>query len=190
MSWNRESVIWQSKDTRWNVGYFASYSVGDTESDDYDAEWDVEYIYDEFSTTLTGYASKDSALTAMRNYGNSGYPNDVLPYKGNSGICKKYDLAALHLSNPKAAKAEEEKIRKAQVRKQVAELSLKVNSDPSILKKNLSVTVKLNKETWGATLTITGYAEKVGDWLMLGKRKVYNTKTKKVAPDIIALTTF
>jgi len=54
MSLNRENVTWQSKDGKWNRGFFAFYTTGE------DFEWDVEY-HDYFNWVSLGHATEEQA---------------------------------------------------------------------------------------------------------------------------------
>lgn len=65
MSCNRENVVWKGRDGKWNVGHFAFYSV-DTDKEDWDYEWDVEYDYSEFHWASVGHATEDEAHAAWQ----------------------------------------------------------------------------------------------------------------------------
>lgn len=54
MSVNRENVTWQSKDGKWNRGFYAFHQTGE------DFEWDVEYE-SYFNWVSLGHSSKEKA---------------------------------------------------------------------------------------------------------------------------------
>lgn len=60
MSCNRENVIWENEDGRWSIGFFDYYEVN-TDSPNWDYEWDVEYDFSRFNWVSTGHATKDRA---------------------------------------------------------------------------------------------------------------------------------
>lgn len=59
MSTNRENVIWQSSNGLWNRAFYEFWEV-DTDSDDFDPEWSVEYGQD-FNWVSLGHATADAA---------------------------------------------------------------------------------------------------------------------------------
>jgi hypothetical protein len=63
MSFNRENIVWRSKDGRWSIGFYETTWVG-SESDGYDPEWDVEYDFDRFSWVSTGHPTEEAAHRA------------------------------------------------------------------------------------------------------------------------------
>lgn len=64
MSKNRENVIWQSATGTWNRGFYAYEYIND-DSEDFDDEWDVEYL-NHFNWVATGLASEAAAEAAWR----------------------------------------------------------------------------------------------------------------------------
>lgn len=92
MSCNREHVIWQSKNRSWNIGFFQFVNVN-THDPDWDYEWDVEYLYDEFFWVSTGHSSPETAFAAWRG-ANPGYVDSALAYQDNAGNCDHYDSMA------------------------------------------------------------------------------------------------
>lgn len=63
MSLHRENVIWVSRDGKWNRGFYEYYNVN-VGGEDWDHEWDVEYIYDSFNWVSTGHATEEAANMA------------------------------------------------------------------------------------------------------------------------------
>jgi hypothetical protein len=63
MSVHRENITWVSRDGTWNRGFYDYYNVN-TESDDFDFEWDVEYDYSRFNWVSTGHATQEEADAA------------------------------------------------------------------------------------------------------------------------------
>ncbi|HHH9443037.1 TPA: hypothetical protein ACP32N_005025 [Pseudomonas aeruginosa] len=59
MSFNRENVIWQSKDGTWNRAFYEFWE-DDTGDDDFDPEWDVTYGED-FNWVSTGHLTLEAA---------------------------------------------------------------------------------------------------------------------------------
>lgn len=93
VSFSRENVTWQSKDGRWNLGFFETTWVG-SESDGYDPEWDVEYDFSKFEWVSTGHATEQAAHDSWDG-ANPGGGIGPVPYKGNSKDCKEYDAMAV-----------------------------------------------------------------------------------------------
>ncbi|MCU1137032.1 hypothetical protein [Stenotrophomonas maltophilia] len=60
MSFNRENVIWPSRDGTWSIGFYACYVRPDAE----DHEWDVDYDFDRFEWVSTGHPTEDKASEA------------------------------------------------------------------------------------------------------------------------------
>ena len=106
MSFSRENVQWQSKDGKWNIGFFATTWVG-SESDGYDPEWDVEYDFDRFSWVSTGHATQEAAWDAWKG-ANPGGSTIVErgAYPGSEQNCDRYDEMA---AERKRLDAEEER---------------------------------------------------------------------------------
>jgi len=84
MSFNRENVIWESKDGTWNRGFYEAFSVGE------DPEWDVEYNYQEFSWVTVGLLSEELAHQSWRGANPGGY--ELYHY---STKCDELDAMAL-----------------------------------------------------------------------------------------------
>jgi hypothetical protein len=61
VSCHRENVIWPAEDGTWNIGFYDFYSVN-TDSDDWDYEWDVEYDYSCFNWCSWGHATEQAAF--------------------------------------------------------------------------------------------------------------------------------
>lgn len=83
MSFNRENVVWESKDGTWNRGFYEVASLG------LDSEWDVEYNYDEFSWVSIGHPSEDAAHQSWQGANPGGY--NLYSY---STECDKFDTMA------------------------------------------------------------------------------------------------
>ena len=72
MSLNRENVTWQSADGKWNMGFY-DYEYVNTESEDFDSEWDVEYNYDMFCCVIKNKLSPEDAYNSyVFNHANPG----------------------------------------------------------------------------------------------------------------------
>ncbi len=96
MSFNRENVIWQSKDGRWNRGFFTVHdNWWDGDSDDYDPEWDVEYDTTSFEWVATGFVEEQGAVDAWDGANPGGWTTCV--YRGNADACNRYDRMAQEL---------------------------------------------------------------------------------------------
>ena len=99
MSFNRENVVWESKDGRWNRGF---YEVVWTDPDG-DPEWDVEYGSD-FEWVSTGHMTEERAERSWDGANPGGHY--VVRYAGNEAECDGYDEKARRC---KAEQAEREK---------------------------------------------------------------------------------
>lgn len=68
MSFNRENIIWQSKNGLWNIGFFAIHEsmISYSNDDDYDSEWDVDYDYERFSWASWGHTTADKAFASWK----------------------------------------------------------------------------------------------------------------------------
>ena len=92
MSFNRENVIWESKDGSWGRGFFAVLWTGE------DPEWDVEYDYDSFEWASIGHSSAEIAHSSWKGANPGGYWS--LEYNDNIDECEKYDeMARKYLEN-------------------------------------------------------------------------------------------
>ena len=92
MSYNRENVVWQSKDGTWSMAFFRVSWEG-SESEGYDPEWDVEYDYSKFGLRVyaTNEKSPDAAyerVTARTANPGGGW---VISRLVNASQCDKYD---------------------------------------------------------------------------------------------------
>ena len=92
MSFNRENVIWQSKDATWNRGFYVADTYDNGSDEDYDAEWDVEYDFGAFEWVATDLESKDAARASWTGSNPGGCT--VVPYAGNEVECDAYDAIA------------------------------------------------------------------------------------------------
>lgn len=84
---HRENVVWQSRDGTWGIGFFDYYNINQ-DSEDFDPEWDVEYVYDCFSWASTGHATEDDAHAAWR----GANPGCSEVYKEPSVDTDKFDV--------------------------------------------------------------------------------------------------
>lgn len=64
MSLNRENVIWQSPNGTWNRAFYSFYEVN-TDDEDFDNEWDVEYE-SHFNWASTGHPTEEAAEASWR----------------------------------------------------------------------------------------------------------------------------
>lgn len=91
MSFNRENVIWQSKDGTWSRGFYTVAWV----DDEGDPEWDVEYDYGSFEWVSTGHPDVQAAHQAWNGANPGGYT--MYPWEANSTACMELDeMAAKH----------------------------------------------------------------------------------------------
>ena len=91
MSFNRENIIWQSKNGTWSLGFFTVAWVDD--GPDADPEWDVEYDFGSFEWVSTGHVTDDSAYRAWDGANPGGY--DLLPWStAHAAEAEKYDAMA------------------------------------------------------------------------------------------------
>lgn len=87
MSFNRENVIWQSRDGTWNRGFYEVIWMGEG-----DPEWDVEYG-NGFEWVKTGLASEQAAVGAWTGANPSGYT--VIEFnEANAAGCDQLDEVA------------------------------------------------------------------------------------------------
>jgi hypothetical protein len=85
MSKNRENVIWQGSDGKWNRGFFDFVVTGP------DDEWDVEYNHDHFFWTATGLPSEDAAREAWDGANPGGYRRMLWSNKDDRPYIKRYE---------------------------------------------------------------------------------------------------
>lgn len=62
MSFNRDNIVWKSEAGTWSIGFYRCYPTGDTSSEDYDPEWDVDYDLGSFEWASTGHRSEQAAI--------------------------------------------------------------------------------------------------------------------------------
>lgn len=94
MSVNRENVTWQSEDGTWSRGFFEHYDV-ETEKDDWDFEWDVEYDHSAFIWASGGHPTAEAANASWEG-ASPGYSLTV-PWEGHEAECASYDAMAAKL---------------------------------------------------------------------------------------------
>lgn len=183
MSWNHESVAWQSKDKTWSIGFYPATFTG-SEADGDDPEWDVDYDYNRFEWVSTGHATSDAASKAGYNhYGNFGSP-DLFPWRKDliADIANFEEMALWH-KNPEQAKLNlKKKIAKLN-RAHAAKLKEQFAEKNDFKGLYVTVTLKLDDQPHtrlGVSQGHTGYATVVGDWLMVGKAQVKNMKTGRL----------
>ena len=180
MSWNRENVIWQSKDKTWNIGFFRQEPVGSWSDDpDYDPEWDVEYDYDSFSFASVGHRTEQQARAAW----NGANPGGSTVYTYGKTTAKEianFDRMAQWHLHPELAEAAAKKEAAKLKREHVKKLKEQFAENNDFKGRNVTVTVKLDDNSYtvmGASQSVTGYAHVEGDWLMVEKVQVKNMKT-------------
>ena len=183
MSWNRENVIWQSKNGSWNIGFFRSYSSpSQWDDEDFDPEWDVEYDYDEFFFASVGHPSEDSAWRAWKGANPGG--STVMRYsKENAEDIARYDRMALFHLHPEAAAAEVKKENARLKREHVKKLREQFAANNDFANRKVQVKVKLDDRPWdgfGASQSYVGFLKQDGDWLVIDRVKVKNTKTGRL----------
>jgi hypothetical protein len=77
VSYNRENTVWQSRDGSWNVGFYDYVSTGSYDDEDFDPEWDVEYL-DNFSWVSADHPTQESASNAWDGANPGG--SSIIPY--------------------------------------------------------------------------------------------------------------
>lgn len=71
MSRNRETVIWKSPNGVYNMGAY-DYMYVNTDSPDFDEEWDVEYDFNRFGLCVTGSTVDQCVKKYSSTQGNAG----------------------------------------------------------------------------------------------------------------------
>lgn len=189
MSFNRENVIWESKNGSWNRGFYTAREIGDPFSEDFDSEWDVEYDYSSFEWVSTGHMTKKQADDSWR--GANPGTMDVSPYKGNATDNKQYDLMAEWFNNPSAKEKHDRLLHNKNVREHFKKLQKKFDEADRYEMKNVTVTFKMDDnvyESLGMSQSFSARMTVDGDWLGLytrdGFKRVYSTTTNKFAKNI------
>lgn len=98
MSKNRENVIWQSADGRWNRGFFETYPTKSYDDDDYDDEWDVDYDYDNFSWVSVGHLTEQAAYASWDGAnpgGSTVYAHGESSWPNEPPVAEKFDEMAV-----------------------------------------------------------------------------------------------
>lgn len=191
MSFHRENVTWQSNDGTWSIGFWSFTEQESSWEDDYDNEWDVEYMYDSFWFVSTGHVNTESAWNDYTRYHSNPGSTTIMPYKGNSAECKRLDRLAFRFKNPELAKKEDQaearKKNREHQKKVAVEFAEKIEGNKLFALLTVSVvfadpaTVHTNL---GLTTDVLGKLTEEGDWITVGGRKVFNMKTKKVANNV------
>lgn len=98
MSKNRENVAWPATDGKWSIGFFDFYETGDPGDEDFDDEWDVEYMFDKFWWTSTGHVSADAAMEAYCRQNCNPGGGEVIPDRAaHLAECERYDAMIVEL---------------------------------------------------------------------------------------------
>lgn len=178
MSFHRENVIWQSRDKTWNCGFFRvlDRNMSSYSDEDYDPEWDVDYDYSVFEWVSTGHNDKDEAWGAWTGPNPGSWT--VLNYaKDTASECADYDEMVKCFRDPVyAAKKAKKDSRKLIVDTQKSLLSKK--SSHAVLREGARVVVYVDNNS--LSQSASGFLVRNGDWLMLGKQRVYNVETGKL----------
>lgn len=186
MSLHREHVIWQSKNKRWNIGFFTVIHQG-SEMDGFDHEWDVDYDYHSFGAAMRGYDSaEDVDKAARRIYPNYGSTNPI-PYSKNEPAIEEYDYMALCVNSPAEAelvlKKKNDKLRRAHR----AKLKALFEENDDFRHKVVSVVTKQDKEVWthyGITSEVRDFASIKDDCVVVKGVVIKNLKTGRINPKI------
>jgi hypothetical protein len=89
VSVNRENVIWKSRDGKWYRAFYDYYNVGDTFSDDWDFEWDVEYT-DDFNWVSGPHPSLEAAHRSWDGANPGGYSHYDEPCDATDRLDAKF----------------------------------------------------------------------------------------------------
>lgn len=183
MSVNRENVTWQSKDGKWNRGFFDFYNVNESDPD-WDYEWDVEYDFNAFNWVSTGHATEEAADRSWRGANPGG--GESAPYnRANAKECARYDHMARRFLDPEFAKEDDRKKALATARKWEKDVRELFEADSHVGKRVSVTMVNPEQEGYGASYYFEGLMRQDGDWLVvtdpgMKPQKVFNTKTKKM----------
>ena len=180
MSFNRENVVWQSKDGSWNIGFFDSHtSPSRWDDEDYDPEWDVEYDYNKFFFASVGHPTELSAAQAWKG-ANPGGGWTVRYSKENAEDIARYDRMALFHLHPEIAAAEVKKENARLKRAHVKALREQFAANNDFKSRKVMVSLKTDDAVWdrfGGFQSYVGFLKEDGDWLVIDGVKVKNTKT-------------
>ena len=99
MSKNRENVIWQGPDGKWNRGFFDFVVTGP------DDEWDVEYDHKRFFWTATGLPSENAAREAWDGANPGGHQRMLWSNKDDRPYIERYAKMASESHEPKTSRA-------------------------------------------------------------------------------------
>lgn len=191
MSYNRENVVWQSQNGTWNIGFFATIQTNF--NDDYDDDWDVEYLWDEFEWASTGHSTSTEATNAW--YGVNPGGCNILPYQENNQQAEKYDLMAAYYQNPALKIAHKTQVNNTKNQEHFDALKTQFENNYRYIGLTVKVTTA-EPETvhtrLGFTTIYTGKLIQENNWLVLSRWgetpvPVYNTDTNTFAPNIHAI---
>lgn len=191
MSCNRENITWETKDGKWNIGFYAFHEVAPEDDEDFDYEWDVEYDNDTFWFVSTGHATSQQAMDAYcRQHSNPG-GGWASSYKGNSKQNKEYDVILFAFQHPEEARKLQEKKARAEFRKEQAKLAAKIIADAQFWKSRRTVIYKKTVTRKGHSsvqhVIIKGYPKLVDDWQTIEGKRIFNEKTKKLSSVVISV---
>lgn len=192
MSRDRMNIVWQSEDGSWNIGFYANYPIN-SDSDDYDDEWDVEYDFDEFEWASTGHRDAESARRSWRGVNPGG--SQETTFARNPEAVVQYDRMAKFYLDP-AFKAAE--LKKENDEKNEAHFAnLKTELEKNYRYAGLPVRVTTaDPETvhtqMGMTTSYSGHLKEKNGWLVLVEWEredipVYNITEGVFAPNIHAI---
>lgn len=91
MSVNRENVSWERADGTWANGYWA-YIHTNTDSPDFDEEWDVEYL-SKFGVAYIGGTPEEAMEKFLRSHANPGGTTIVENAPNNADEIEAYEEA-------------------------------------------------------------------------------------------------
>jgi len=179
MSFHRENITWQSKDGTWNRAFYAFHDVGDRYSEDYDAEWDVEYTED-FNWVSVGHATQQRAEDSWHG-ANPGGMGVFVYSPNNAAECASLDERAWRFLNPAEAKRKDTRASRAAAKALFASRAVGEGTD----------VVVLFLASGDHDLTRTGALFARGDWLSItgamNAVRVYNMKTGTLSPGVLSV---
>lgn len=92
------SIIFETSDGRWNVGFWEYYPTN-LENPKVDTESDIEYSYDSFWFTSMGHDTPEEAHQASTSMNTSYDGGNIIHYIHNEEECNMYEIYAKQLLN-------------------------------------------------------------------------------------------
>lgn len=184
MSFNHETVLWQSSNKTWNSGAFKI-----VKTNHYDEAVEPSCDYSELEWTSRGHETKELAAAASVDLAFD--ITKAFSYDSHTSQCDSYDLLASWSEKPALKKEHERNERRAKSLAHLKELEEFFESNSRFAGQRITVKIKANDDVHdpsGAYYIYTGIIRQSGDWLTVDNAKFFNTRTNEMVKRVRSIS--